>query len=121
MYETLKRIDPGQIQLEVWDYFRGCTRAPGHKGPSVPVIDGKAAATSKVNYIVAPQEWVLVQFFGKYCGFDAAWDMPFTQARCMYDAYRNSTGEDTSLESRADEARIDDFLARQAAENKEPR
>lgn len=118
MYCTLRDIDPDLVNAQVLDYFKTCTRTPGHKGAPVKIEDGKRVpAKDERKFIVAPQEWVMVEFFsrGDPARIAAAWDMPFATARCLFDAHRNAAGDDLSLESRSDEARIDAYNARELA------
>jgi len=108
IYSALKRKDPLIVHDEVLDYVKCCTRIPAHKGAPVAILPGGIKQAQARKYIVAPQEWVLVDFLGP-----AGWDMPFAVARCIYDAHRNAAGEDNDLESRTDEARTDLWLQNQ--------
>lgn len=119
MYQAIRYQNHDVVRACAVDYFRSCTRVPGHKSPPVKLVQGMRIATDKdAKFIVAPQEWVLVDFLGRGdpARISDAWNMPFSIARCLYDAHRNAAGEDTLLESRTEEARNDEWLERQAKE-----
>lgn len=45
---------------------------------------------------------------------DAAWNMPYSTAQCLFDTHRDATGEDDSLETLDEERRFDAMIAGKA-------
>ncbi len=117
MYRTLARQRSQDVIAQCQDYYRTCTRTPARKQPAVQLVGGaRIQKSDDRRLIVAPQQWVLVDFIarGDPDRMAAAWDTPYATAQCLYDAHRNAAGEDNDLESRADEARTDSWLERES-------
>lgn len=106
----LRRQDWPSIDAAVCDYLETCGRVPGHKEPAG--VPGKASA--RPRRASAPLPWALVDSLsrGDPRAFAAAWDTPFSVARCLFDARRDLAGEVDTLESAEEEARFDEYLAR---------
>jgi hypothetical protein len=99
------------IDAACLDYVQTCRRVPQHKDP--PTVPGKPSTS---RCIAAPMPWVLVAHFGAAGNYEAAWNMPYAHARCMFDARRDASGDDETLESREEEARYDAMLATKGGE-----
>jgi hypothetical protein len=97
-----------RIDAAVFEYVNECLRTPGHKERE------KRPDGSKVKHASAPREWVVVEYIFQMNGGDieAAWDAPYAQSICLFDAGRDVRGDDDTLISEADEKRIDAKLER---------
>jgi len=86
------------------DYVTSSLRTPGHKSPA-----RKPGKPSSFRAVAAPLPWVLVSFLarGNPAAIEAAWDTPFAVARCLFDAWRDTTGDDDTLETLDEERRYD--------------
>ncbi len=98
-----------EVDAAVLEYLETCLRTPGHKTPVATMDSGPSKA------LAAPLGFVLVDYFsrGNAHAVEAAWNLPFSLAKSLFDAGRDVRGEDETLESREDEVRFDAFVARQ--------
>lgn len=96
------------IHAAITDYLSACLRAPGHKRRD-------PAPGQKFRPAAAPVEWLLVEFLarGNPARLAAAWDTPYLVARCLFDASRDLSGDDDSLESPEEERRFDAYQRRE--------
>jgi hypothetical protein len=96
-----------EIHAAVTDYLSTCSRVPGHKSPAA--VSGAASSGRKA---AAPLCWVLVDFLchGNPAALSDAWDTPYAVAKCLFDARRDVSGDDDTLESSDEEKRFDAFL-----------
>lgn len=101
----LKAAEWTDIHAAICDYVDTCTRTPGHKQREA--VKGQPQARS----VAAPICWVLVDFLsrGDPQKIEAAWNTPYAVARCLFDARRDISGEDDSLESVEEEIRFDAY------------
>ena len=98
IHRALRRMPLDEVNAAIADYLGSCLRVPAHKEP-----ESKGGGRST---IAAPMAFVLLDAFS-HLGIEAAWDMPYAAARCMYDARRDVRGEDDTLETEDEERRWD--------------
>lgn len=96
------------IDAAIISYLSACSRAPGHKQ-----IERKGNTASR--QCAAPICWALVDFLsaGNPDKIEAAWNTPYAVAKCLFDARRDISGEDDTLESIEEEKMIDEYLKSQ--------
>jgi hypothetical protein len=91
-----------EVDAAVSEYVQICARVPDHEWP----LDSRSTART-------PWPWPLVEYLVSV-GYPLrrAWDVDYTQARCLYDAHCEAMG-DKSLVSADKQRRIDDWVARE--------
>lgn len=104
----LKRAEWTDIDAAVCDYLAACSRVPGHK----QVVSSAKGTASR--QCAAPICWALVDFLSagnpdKIC---SAWNTPYAVAKCLFDARRDISGDDDTLETQEEEIRFDAYQAR---------
>jgi hypothetical protein len=60
--------------------------------------------------------WILVSWLNAG-DMETAWNTPYAVARCLFDARRDVSGEDDTLESLEEEARFDAIVAERIEAN----
>lgn len=108
----LKRAEWSDIDAAVNDYLSACSRVPGHKQ-----VVSKGAKGSQSRQCAAPICWALVDFLsaGNPDKIESAWNTPYTVAKCLFDARRDVSGEDDTLETLEEEIRFDAYQAKEQA------
>jgi len=85
----LRRLNPGELHNACADYVMACMRMPDHKIPEKPKEGWKSAA--------APYQFhVVLCLCSQYrMTISEAWNTPCGIAACVYDAWRETQGDDT--------------------------
>lgn len=107
---VIQRQEWPVIDADVTAYIESCTRTPGHKQPVAMPGERSSARRSAAS----PLCWVLVDFLsrGSPEKIEAAWNTPYSVARCMFDARRDIQGDDETLETADEEIRFDEYQKR---------
>ena len=108
---ALRRLPWADVDAAVLDYVSACRRVPAHKEPVAQ--GGKGSAGRRV---CAPMGWILVSWLNAG-DMETAWNTPYAVARCLFDARRDVSGEDDTLESLEEEARFDAIVAERIEAN----
>lgn len=82
------------------EYVNTCLRAPRRWQ--------KKETTGKPYH--APYQWHLVRLLSRFMPYQAAWDFPYSEARCIFDAQAEADG-DESLMSPAQQQKDDEAFA----------
>lgn len=113
IHKTVKNIPWSELDAACTDYCLTCTRVPEHLKP------GKQDDNHTGKFLSAP-----IVFHLALCLCDQyqkseteAWNTPYARARCMYDVWREATG-DESLASETIQRHTDEVLERKFKENK---
>lgn len=90
-----------QLDRAASDYVMSCTRTPDHK--RITSSSGSPAA--------APYQWHIVLCLCDHYGLtpDAAWEMPYAEARCMFDTWAEAQGSKTLADAKLQQS-IDDWV-----------
>jgi hypothetical protein len=113
VYKKLSKMNMADIDRALQEYVRACLRVPAHE------IKEKKAGDPPSKGVCAPVEWAVASYLSRGgMSLDDAFNLPYSSALCMLDAYRNIMGEDTSLVDEVAEERLDKKLAKWAKESK---
>ena len=106
--KSVKRLKFEDLNAATVEYVASCIRAPAHKHRET-LGGGKQ---TQARYLSAPKCWVLVEAMsrGNVESIDAAWNMPFSTAQCLFDARRDASGDDDTLETLDEERRYDEII-----------
>lgn len=97
-----------KVDVAMRDYLRSCLRTPEHKHPT----DASGAPAA------APYQWHIVLCLCSHYGMtpDTAWEMPYAEARCLFDTWSESQGSKTLADARLQKT-IDEWVERGEASN----
>lgn len=110
--KIMRRGAWADIDRACMDYVSSSLRTPGHKEPQRPAGDAGSSRS-----VAAPLPWVLVADMsrGNPDAVEAAWDTPYSVARCLFDAARDAAGDDDTLETQDEEIRFDAYVRQPGA------
>ena len=100
------RGDWSAIDAACSDYVQSCTRAARR---------WKKESAGGKPYSV-PHQWHLVRVLAKSMPYEAAWNFPYSEARCICDAEAESNGDDTIMRSDSEQRDDEAFERQQAAQ-----
>ena len=112
IFRRIRRIGFARLDAAVAEYVMTGMRVPGHKRRV-----SRPGDSTQVKYMAAPRCWALVESMlssGAAHDIDAAWNMPYSTAQCLFDTRRDASGEDDSLETLDEERRFDAMIASKA-------
>jgi len=109
IHKTVKNIPWPELDAACMDYCLTCMRVPEHLRPS----DGSGKPL-KAPY----QRHIVLCLCERYnMTKEQAWNHPYAEARCMYDVYQESRG-DESLASETVQRHTDEVLEKRFTEKK---
>jgi len=113
IHKTVKNIPWPELDAACTDYCLTCMRVPEH------LREGKPSDKPVGKLLSAPIFWhIILCLCDQYQKTEAeAWNTPYARARCMYDVWREATG-DESLASEGTQRRTDEVLERKFTEKK---
>jgi hypothetical protein len=113
IHKTLKPLKWNELDAACTDYCLTCMRVPEHLKP------GKPGDNPVGKFLSAPIAFHLVLCLcAQYQKTETeAWNIPYSRARCLYDTWREATG-DESLASGGTQRRTDEALERKFKEKK---
>lgn len=112
IHKAIKPIKFAELDSACTDYCLACTRVPEHVRPGLPGdnTSGKLLSAPVALHIV-------LCLCDHYQMTEAqAWNHPYADARCKYDTWRESMG-DESLASAGTQRRTDEVLEKRFKEN----
>lgn len=113
IHKTVKNIPWIELDAACTDYCLTCTRIPEH------LRDGKPGDKSVGKLLSAPIFWhIILCLCDQYQKTESeAWNTPYVRASCMFDVWREATGDETLACERV-QRHTDEVLERKFTEKK---
>ena len=92
IFKTVSRLPWKDLDVCIQEYVQACNRTPDHKHKK----DGNSKTAA------APYQWHVVAILCSRYGMtvDQAWNYPNARARCMFDTYQETRGDDSLADNR---------------------
>lgn len=92
IYKTVSRMTFPNLDAAIRVYVQACNRTPDHKHPE----DGSGKSGA------APYQWHVVSVLCSRYGMSEAqaWNCPYARARCLYDTFQETRGDDSLADDR---------------------
>jgi hypothetical protein len=96
IYKTINPIKWDELDAACTDYYLTCSRIPEHLRP------GAQGEKPAGKFLSAPIVWhIVLCLCDQYKKTETeAWNTPYSRARCMYDAWREASGDESLADER---------------------